>query len=239
MALLFIQYMSSQIDHKNVFVVIPAYNEGTIIHSVIDELKTRNYGVIIVDDGSDDLLEKSLPNKNIFCLRHGVNLGQGAALQTGIEFALEKGAEYIVTFDADGQHNVNDIDALLHYLINKNFDIVLGSRFLSTKSKHVPPLRKLLLHAARYFNYLFTGLLLTDAHNGLRAMSRNAARQIQLQENRMAHATEILFFIKKSKLKYAEVPVTIIYTPYSRQKGQTALSSVRIFFDLLLNKIFK
>lgn len=229
--------MCSPIDPKTVFVVIPAFNEHQSLQLVVDELVDKHYNVVVVDDGSARDLYPLLKNKPIFFLRHKVNLGQGAALQTGIEFALSRQPSYIVTFDADGQHNANDIEKMLLKLFETKADIALGSRFI--KNNPIPLKRKILLQAGRYINYLFTQLLLTDAHNGLRAMTKETAEKIRIRENRMAHATEILSLIQKEKLKYIEVPVEIYYTEYSQRKGQTAMSSFRIFFDLLLNKIFR
>jgi len=229
--------MCSPIDPKTVFVVIPAFNEHQSLQLVVDELVDKHYNVVVVDDGSAMDLYPLLKNKPIFFLRHKVNLGQGAALQTGIEFALSRQPSYIVTFDADGQHNANDIEKMLLKLFEAKADIALGSRFI--KNNPIPLKRKILLQAGRYINYLFTRLLLTDAHNGLRAMTKETAEKIRIRENRMAHATEILSLIQKEKLKYIEVPVEVYYTEYSQRKGQTAMSSFRIFFDLLLNKIFR
>ena len=231
--------MSHHINPDDVFVIIPAYNENTIIRQVIQELLPYKYNVVVIDDGSIKPLSPLLNKMPVYSIRHKVNLGQGAALQTGIEFALYKQAKYIVTFDADGQHQANDIEKLLQTILQEKMEIVSGSRFMEGSSHNMAAKRKLLLQIARYVNFVFTGLLLTDAHNGLRAMRREAAQKIKITENGMAHATEILHQIKKRKLRYCEVPVTIHYTEYSKKKGQTLASSFRIFFDLLLNKIFK
>lgn len=236
---IFIRCMSNQIDPKSVFVIVPAYNETETIQAVVDELLDKQYTLVLVDDGSSTDLCALLKNRNVFFLRHEINLGQGAALQTGIEFALYKNASYIATFDADGQHNANDLEKLFESLKVSGADIVLGSRFLERSNQSTPILRRATLQLARYINLLFTGLLLTDAHNGLRVMTGRAAKKIQLQENRMAHASEILLQIKKHRLKYIEYPVNISYTKYSKEKGQTAWSGFRIIFDLLLNKIFR
>ncbi len=224
---------------EKVFVVIPAFNEERVIRDVLLKLLPFHYNIVVVDDGSMTKLDSLLKNMPVYLLCHPVNLGQGGALQTGIDFALRNKAEYIVTFDADGQHEAAEIEKLLIPLQEDKADIVSGSRFLGTESKNVPAGRKFLLRSARYFNFLFTGLLLSDAHNGLRAMTAKAARKIRLRQNGMAHATEILSEIRKNKLRYAEVPVTIHYTAYSQKKGQSAWSGFRIFFDILLNKIFR
>lgn len=222
----------------NIFVVIPAYNEEISLRSIITELKKEGYSIVVVDDGSTQKQSLFLKDLPVFCIRHFINLGQGAALQTGTSFSLKNNADYIVHFDADGQHNAAEINKMLLPLIDHQCDIVFGSRFLQSKSKP-PRVRKMILQVARYINFLFTGLLLTDAHNGFRAMNRKAAEIIQLRENRMAHASEILFQVKKNHLRFSEVPVEIRYSGYSVKKGQPSWNSVRIVFDLLLHKLFE
>lgn len=231
--------MSHHINSKEVFVVIPAFNESTTLQIVVQQLLAYGYAPVVVDDGSGKTLQPYVPTDKVFFLRHRVNLGQGAALQTGINFAISKNAAYIVTFDADGQHDASNINLLLETLIEQKADIVLGSRFMTGSIHNMPAKRKRLLQLGRYINYFFSGLLLSDAHNGLRIMTSAAAKKIRLRENRMAHATEILSEIKKHNLKYIEAPATVLYTDYSRQKGQTIWSSFRIFFDILLNKVFR
>lgn len=237
--IIFIPSMSTPISPNTIYVVIPAYNESTTISSVIQQLLSYQYNLVIVDDGSVSTLYPLLKGLPVHFLRHSVNLGQGAALQTGIEYSLSQKAQYIITFDADGQHDPKDINKLVGTLMDQNLDIVLGSRFIEGAVHNMPRRRKMLLYLARYLNYSFTGVMLTDAHNGLRAMTQTAALKLQIIENRMAHATEILSQIKKNKLRYTEVPVTVHYTDYARQKGQTVWNSFRIFFDLLLSKIFR
>lgn len=231
--------MSTHINPSSIFIIIPAHNEGNVIQSVLKQITGFPYSVVVMDDGSDKSLFSSLKNLPVYFLRHRLNLGQGAALQTGIEFAVSKNASYIITFDADGQHDPGDIKKLIDILNSSSSDIVFGSRFLKGAIHNMPVKRKIVLQAARFLNYIFTGILLSDAHNGLRAMNKKAASAIQLKENRMAHATEILYQVKKNKLKYTEVPVTVRYTPYSIKKGQTTKNSFRILLDIILNKLFK
>jgi len=227
-------------DINKTFVVIPAFNEQEVIRDTIENILSFKFKVIVVDDGSAIPLSKVLYGFPATILTHAVNLGQGAALQTGIEYALEmKNAEYIITFDADGQHQSHDIEKLLIPLLRNEADITLGSRFLAGAGHNMPPGRKSLVKFARTLNYFFTGLLLSDAHNGLRAMNRKAASCIHLKQNGMSHATEILSIIKQKKLRYKEIPVQIQYTEYSKKKGQSAWGGFRIFFDILLNKIVK
>lgn len=232
--------MSAPLQNNNTYIVIPAYNEGDVLPRVIKELSGQGYSVVVVDDGSHPSYSKLIRSvSGVFKLKHRVNLGQGAALQTGIDFAVKKKAAFIVTFDADGQHAVADLPALLKPLENKEADISMGSRFLKPGSHNASFLRRLFLQAGRFINFLFTGFYLSDAHNGLRAMTVSAAQKIKLKENRMAHATEFLLAIKKNRLNWKEVPVTIAYTDYSRKKGQSVFNSIRIFFDLVLHKLFE
>lgn len=222
-----------------VFIIVPCYNEAVIIRQTINSLLDLGYTVVVIDDASTDNIQQELAGLSIFYIRHPVNLGQGAALQTGIDFVLKRDAAYIVSFDGDGQHDAKEIKGMVDILIDEKADIVFGSRFLTGASSDSSSLRKLLLYAGRYVNYLFTGILLSDAHNGFRAMNSKAAGAIRLKENRMTHASEFLLEVKRKGLRFAEYPVHIRYTNYSKKKGQSLFNSIRIFFDLVLNKIFE
>ncbi len=227
--------MPSQSDGR-VWVVVPAYNEARVIAGIIAELKWDAHRIVLVDDGSSDSTAEVAAECDAVVLRHPINLGQGAALQTGIEFALARGAEFIVTFDADGQHRTAEIGRLIDALETHRADFALGSRFLGS-AVNVPPLRRMLLRAATLFTRLTTGLALTDAHNGLRAMTRRGALRIRLRQNRMAHASEILGQIAASGLKFVEVPVTIDYSSYSRAKGQRSGDLIVILLDLFARRL--
>jgi glycosyltransferase involved in cell wall biosynthesis len=163
-------------------------------------------------------------------------LGQGAALQTGIDYALAHGAGFVCTFDADGQHSPQAITDLLEGLDRSGAEIALGSRFLEMGAS-VPPLRRTLLRAALLFTRLHARVDVTDTHNGLRALTRRAAEAIRIEQPQMAHASEILQKIGIQKLAFVEVPVQIDYTGYSRKKGQSGFDSVKILLDLLYRSI--
>jgi glycosyltransferase involved in cell wall biosynthesis len=220
----------------NVWVVIAAYDEGQVIADVIAGLRQTSHRIVVVDDGSADATADRAHSAGAIVVRHPINLGQGAALQTGIEYALANGAEFIVTFDADGQHRVADIGGMLEALRKNRADFALGSRFLGSEL-HVPAPRRLLLRAATWFTRLTTGLQVSDAHNGLRAMTRRGAGAIRLRQNRMAHASEILDQIAASGLNYVEVPVTIDYSRYSMAKGQRSSELVTILLDLFARRL--
>jgi glycosyltransferase involved in cell wall biosynthesis len=215
----------------SVWVIVPAFEEASIIGTVVTQLMALGHTVLVVDDGSRDQTATVATGCGAHVVRHPVNLGQGAALQTGIEFALWKGAAHIITFDADGQHRASDIGILLAPLLTGQADFTLGSRQLGMLIG-APRGRRLLLSAATLFMRVTTGLKLTDAHNGLRGMTRRGASAIRLRQNRMAHASEIISQIAASKLCFVEVPVTVDYNDYSLAKGQRSFDAVRIVIDL-------
>jgi glycosyltransferase involved in cell wall biosynthesis len=220
-----------------VCVVIAAYNEASVIGRVISEVKRRGYTIVVVDDGSSDSTAEASAGADVL-VRHPINLGQGAALQTGVDFALERGADIIVTFDADGQHRVVDIEKLIQAIRKADVDFALGSRFLGS-SDGIPAARRVLLKAATLFTQLTTSLRISDTHNGLRAMTRRGARVIRLRQNRMAHASEILSQIAASGLGYIEVPVSIEYSAYSLAKGQTIGDALMILLDLFARRLYR
>src|SRR5215472_14318218 len=224
-------------DGMPVWVVIAAYNEAKVIARVVGEVARRDYHVVVVDDGSSDETAERAAAANAV-VRHPINLGQGAALQTGIDYALQQAAEFVVTFDADGQHRAADIERLVAALREARADFALGSRFLG-HTVALPAARRLLLRAATVFTQLTTGLRLTDTHNGLRAMTRRVASRIRLRQNRMAHASEILAQIAASGLPYVEVPVRIEYTAYSLAKGQRLGDALAILFDLFARRLYR
>ncbi|WP_315818964.1 glycosyltransferase family 2 protein [Paraflavitalea speifideaquila] len=220
-------------------IIIPVYNDASTLRKVVEELLLQShYTIIVVDDGSAVPVSNCLTGLPFIYLRHRVNLGQGAALQTGFTYALQLQPDIIITFDADGQHIASDIPLLIQPILNKEADVVLGSRFWGHNDNPIPFSRNMILKGARLINYLLCGILLSDAHNGLRAFSSAALGKVTITENRMAHASEILFEIKRHKLRYKEVPVNIYYTDYSRQKGQSAVDSIKVLFDLILHKLF-
>ena len=217
----------------DVYVVVAAYCELGIITETVGTLVDCFPHVVVVDDGSPDATAERASRAGAVVLRHPFNLGQGAALQTGIAYALEQGARYVATFDADGQHAISDLKKMLEVLKEDDLDIVLGSRFLG-ESHDLPRLRWIGLKAAVLFTKLTSGLRLTDTHNGLRAMTADAARKLKIMQNRMAHASEIINGIARFRLRYREVPVTIRYSEYSLSKGQKLTGSVNILVELLV-----
>lgn len=221
-----------------VFVVIPAYNEGAVLADVVGDLRRRYPHVVVVDDGSHDDTYAAAQASAEWALRHCINRGQGASLQTGIRFAIEAGADYVVTFDADGQHRAEDIDPLITAL-RAGHGAALGSRFLGRDAVGIPWQRRLLLSAAVLFTRVFHRVKVSDAHNGLRALTRDAAAKLDITLDGMAHATEILTSIKRLGIDYVEVPVEIHYTEHSLAKGQRGSAAFRIVLDYVLGRMIK
>lgn len=224
--------MAHQALHDDTCVVVPLYNEATVVGDVVRDLRTSFPVVVAVDDGSTDGSAAVARAAGAVVVEHPINLGQGAALQTGIETALRLGAEYVVTFDSDGQHQRVDAEAMVARLRSGEADVVFGSRFLDTRTR--PGLvKRAVLRAAIVYSNATTGVHLTDTHNGLRALNRRAASTLRIRQNRMAHASEIIEQVGRARLRWVEHPVHILYTDYSRSKGQSVFNAVNILTEMI------
>jgi len=217
------------------WIVIPLYNEASVVGGVISELLAMFPHVLCVDDGSTDGSAEVAEAAGARVIQHPFNMGQGAALQTGISYArTQPRIRYIVTFDADGQHRIVDAIEMVRLAERENAAVVFGSRFLDNRTRP-GALKKLVLKTAVAVTNLSTGLTLTDAHNGLRVLRVDAAHAVNLKQDRMAHASEIVVQLGQSGLPWREHPVEVLYTDYSRAKGQSLLNSINILVDLVIN----
>jgi glycosyltransferase involved in cell wall biosynthesis len=216
------------------WVVVPVFNEAEVIGGVVEELCRSFVHVVCIDDGSTDDSARIAKEAGARVLQHPINLGQGAALQTGFDYVLaQENVTHAITFDADGQHRVSDALEMLELSRNKRISVIFGSRFLDKRTK--PGFKKrIVLKVAVLITRAITGLRLTDAHNGLRVLSLETLQKIRLEQDGMSHATEIVHQIAKAKLAFREFPVEILYTEYSKRKGQSLLNSVNILVDLMV-----
>lgn len=215
------------------WVVIPMYNEATMIGSVVEGVRQAFPHVVCVDDGSSDESVAVALGAGAHVVRHPINLGQGASLQTAFEYAIrDPEMSEIVTFDADGQHQVDDATGMVQKLRTENLDVVIGSRFLDDRTQ-MGRAKRIVLRTAAFYTRVSTGMELTDAHNGLRVISRDLLTRIHLKQNRMAHASELVDQIGALKVRWAEYPTHIVYTEYSKAKGQSLLNAVNILVELL------
>ena len=216
---------SAHRTNDDVWLVVPLFNEETVIADVVRDARKTFPNIVVVDDGSSD--------HGAMVVRHPVNLGQGAALQTGFEYALGVPTmRWVVTFDSDGQHQVSDVLAMLDKARTEDLRVVFGSRFLDSRT--TPSfMKKIVLRLAVGYTNVTTGTRLTDAHNGLRLLHREVVERLDITQNRMAHASEIVAQIGDMKVPYGESPVHILYTDYSKSKGQSLWNSVNILVELM------
>jgi UDP-N-acetylglucosamine---dolichyl-phosphate N-acetylglucosaminyltransferase len=221
---------------KRVMVVIPAYNEEQTIVDVIRGLKQRGFTrLIVVDDGSSDRTSELAFREGGIRIRHILNRGLGGALGTGISAALRLGAEVIVTFDADGQHDPSDIRRLLEPIEAGEAEVVIGSRMLDPRG--MPYRRRLANWIANVVTYLLFGGWTTDSQYGLRALSSGAATRMQIITTGMEVSSEIIAETVRNRLKWKEVPVQAIYTDYSLSKGQSFSVGLQTLMKLILTKV--
>lgn len=218
------------------WVVMPVYNEAAVVASVVDATRRTFPNIVCVDDGSSDGSAGQIRTTGAHLVQHPVNLGQGAALQTGITYALSQpGIRYVVTMDSDGQHRPEDAAAMVQMARTGVADVVLGSRFLNG-SDGVPRFKRVVLRSVALLSPASRRLRLTDAHNGLRVLTAEAARQLKITMSGMEHASEIVSLLAASGLRVMEAPVTILYTDYAKSKGQSLINGINIIFDLSIRQ---
>jgi glycosyltransferase involved in cell wall biosynthesis len=221
-------------ENDDVWLVVPLFNEAQVIGDVVRHARETFPHVVCIDDGSKDSSASEAAAAGAVVVRHPVNLGQGAALQTGFEYARSvPSMRWVVTFDADGQHQTTDVVEMLAKARGEGLDVVFGSRFLDDRTD-AGALKKLVLRMAVGYTNMTTHTRLTDAHNGLRVISRDVVERIEITQNRMAHASELVQQIGAMDVRYAESPVHILYTDYSRAKGQSLWNAVNILAELIL-----
>ncbi|BHH82705.1 glycosyltransferase family 2 protein [Desulforhopalus sp. 52FAK] len=203
----------------NIFIVIAAYNEGSVIEDVIDEVRKCDYSnIVIIDDGSKDLTFEKSKNKGVTALRHKINRGKGAAVKTGFAAANLLGADIIVTMDGDGQHDANDIANLIKPILEEGVDVVLGSRLLDTTG--MPFIKILANKIGNAVTFLFYGITVSDSQSGFRAYSRYAVTKIDTKGDKYEYDSKVLREVKNNRLKFVEVPIAVRYTEYSMGKAQ-------------------
>jgi polyprenyl-phospho-N-acetylgalactosaminyl synthase len=229
---------SIETQYPGVWIVIPAYNEAAVIGEVVADVRSVFDHVVCVDDGSRDGTGEIARRAGAHLVRHPINLGQGAAIQTGVEYARSRpGAEVFATFDADGQHRVKDVAAMVERLRAGDADIVIGTRFASRDggrppvAKGPPLLKRVVLRTAAWLSPRGRQLGLTDTNNGLRVFNKTVADGLDITMNGMSHANEFVMLIAENHWRVVEEPVEVLYTEYSKSKGQPLLNGVNIIFD--------
>ena len=227
-------------DFSDTWLVIPCFNEGQVIFDVIASARQTFPNIVAVNDGSRDNSAEAIHAAGAHLVNHPVNLGQGAAIQTGVEYArAQPGAQYFVTFDADGQHQVKDVVAMVNRLRTEPVDIIVGTRFAGQDNSQVPWIKRVVLKTVVMLSPRTKRLGLSDAHNGLRAFNRKVAEEMDIRMNGMSHASEIVAMIDNHGWRVAEQPVDILYTEYSMSKGQSLINGVNILADGLMARRLK
>jgi polyprenyl-phospho-N-acetylgalactosaminyl synthase len=216
---------------RTVWIVVPAFNEAGVIGDVIADLRSVFPNVVCVDDGSSDDTGDVALRAGAHLVRHPVNLGQGAAIQTGVEYARRQpDAQVFATFDADGQHRVKDLVTMIGRLGAGDIDVVIGTRFGPGVSRP-PLLKRVVLQTAARLSPRGRRLGLTDTNNGLRVFNKTVADGLDITLSGMSHAGEFIMLIAENGWRVAEEPVEVLYTEYSQSKGQPLLNGVNIIFD--------
>ncbi|MCI5866620.1 MAG: glycosyltransferase family 2 protein [Methanosphaera sp.] len=224
----------------NTYIVLSCYNEEETLEDVVEELVNRGFNVIITDDGSKDdspIISKKLKKKypkQVDYYRHIINVGLGGAIKTGIKAALSKGADIIITFDADGQHNPDDLYNMYPPLANGEADVVIAARDFDD----MPNGRRFGNTVMNYITYIFQGKMVKDSQSGLRAFSRDAAQKLNLKSPQYGVSSEIIGEIERNNLKLKEVPMTTIYDKRTIEKGTNLFVGLKIVFEFL-NEILK
>ena len=220
---------------SDTWLIVPCYNEGTVIFDVLTNARETFPNIVGVNDGSADDSAAQIRAAGAHLVDHPVNLGQGAAIQTGVEYArAQPDAKYFVTFDADGQHQVKDVMRMIERLRTEPLDIIVGTRFAGQENSQVPWIKRAVLKTVVMLSPRTKKLGLTDAHNGLRAFNRKVAEEMNIRMNGMSHASEIVSMIDKHGWRVDEEPVDILYTEYSMSKGQSLINGVNILADGLV-----
>jgi polyprenyl-phospho-N-acetylgalactosaminyl synthase len=223
-------------ESQGVWIVIPAFNEAAVIGEVIADVRSAFENVVCVDDGSTDGTGEIARRAGAHLVRHPINLGQGAAIQTGVEYARRQpGARVFATFDADGQHRVKDVAAMIDRLGAEDVDVVIGTRFGKHEEGSRPPFfKRIVLRTAAKLSRRGRRLGLTDTNNGLRVFNKKVADGLDITMSGMSHANEFVMLIAENHWRVVEQPVEVLYTEYSKSKGQPLLNGVNIIFDGLL-----
>lgn len=231
------QIRSQLPKNMKLFIIVPAYNEEKVIGKVLKGLKIQKFKnikkeIVVINDGSTDKTEEIAKRCKVTVLTHPINRGLGGALGTGLEYARVNNADIVITFDADDQHKPNDLKKLIKPIITRKADFVIGSRLLNNSK--MPFDRKILNSLANIINFCLWSIWITDSQSGLRALSKNALKKIEIKMNKMEVASEFFKEIKKNNLRVNEIPIKAIYTNYSKAKGQKNTNAVNILVKLLL-----
>lgn len=225
--------------HRHTTVILIAFNEERTINDIIERTKLQGFDdIIVVDDGSIDRTRTFAQELGVKVISHMINRGAGAATQTGIDYALDHGAEYIVTLDSDGQHYPEDIETLLDGIISSGADMVIGNRFLSKKNS-IPMTRKIMNRIGNYITFLFTGQYFEDSQSGFKILTRTAAKKIRLNTDGYEFCMEMIIKAVQNNLFIVNAPIAVMYSKTSMSKGQNLFTGISTALNMMVNFNFK
>ena len=218
--------------HKNIYILIPVFNEEASIRNVVSGLQPYFENIVAVNDGSTDGTQNILNSLNVISIEHPINLGQGAAIATGLEFIKSlDGAFAAITFDADGQHSVDDAKNFASEIMKTKVDVIFGSRFIEHK-KNIPIIKRMALQVITFFANKYSDMHLTDTHNGLKAIRITCIDSLGINIDGFAFESQIIHHVNKNNLLYKELPTNTLYSEYSKKKGQKLSNGLLILEDL-------
>ena len=221
---------------RSIYILIPVYNEEKKIESVVTELSSVFENIVTVNDGSSDSTKEILESLDVITLNHSINLGQGAAISTGFKYIQGlKDPFAVVTFDADGQHSVDDAKAFAEEILLCEEEIIFGSRFVDSAA-NIPFIKKIVLSIVIFFTNRFSRISLSDAHNGLKAIKKTCLNNIDIDIDGFGFESQIIHQVSKKRIRYKEMPTNTIYTIYSKNKGQKLVNGFLILEDLFKSR---
>jgi glycosyltransferase involved in cell wall biosynthesis len=201
----------------HICILVPVYNEASVLSEVVEEIqKVGKFTIIVIDDGSRDDSFRVAKNLDVVAIRHKINRGKGAAVKTGIEVAKRLNADIVVTMDGDGQHDPLDIAVLVKPIVEDGCDVVLGSRLMNHDG--MPVIKIIANKVGNIFTWLFYGIFVSDSQSGFRSFSKYAIQVIDTKADKYEYDSKVIREMKNNRLKFVEVPVQVRYTEYSMGK---------------------
>lgn len=233
----------SETSQKRVALVIPAYNEGSVIRDVISDLNDTfkktdyDYAIVVVDDGSQDNTAAEAQAVGATVIRHILNTGSGGATATGLSYAQQNDFDIAATLDADGQHDPKDVLKGVETILNSNYDLLIGSRLINKAG--MSKAKVLGNQGLSFFTYLLFGTNVTDSQSGLRVFSKRALAELKWKTSGYEYCSEMLWRAKQAGLNVGEFPIKAIYTDYSMAKGQNNWNAFNIIKVLIHTRIME
>lgn len=226
---------------KHLSIIIPVYNEGKVIKDLIRRLPKalpgiRKISILVVDDGSTDNTVLEISKTRAKLIMHPINMGVGSATVTGLKAAQIIGADLAVTIDGDGQHDPRDIKNLIKPILKGQADIVVGTR-LSRSAKGMPMVKRFGNWGLNLITYALSRMWTTDSQSGFKCFSRNAINTMDIESLGYEFCSEVIIEAKRHGLRLAEVPIRVIYSNYSKKKGQSIWNGTNIVIKLIFRKI--